>query len=184
MGEASQAPTQEVWRSVPGFDGWYEVSNLGRVRSWRTRAKLCWRAEKPRLLKGGLNPDGYRIVKLTHAVLGKLVVVVHHLVLAAFIRPRPDGMVCDHLNANRADNRLENLRWVTPSENIAHAAELGRMDGRPGARSQSPLSIDDVREIRRLRQAGNKLQPIASLFGVSTSTISRIALGHGWKDVA
>lgn len=174
----------EEWRSVPGFDGWYDVSNRGEVRSWRTRAKLEHRAPKARVLMGRDRNGGYRYVKLSHPVLGKLTVAIHHLVLAAFDRPRPTGMVCDHINADPSDNRIENLRWVTAGDNIRHAAALGRMDGRPGGRSHSRLSVEDVREIRRLRGAGAKLQTLADRFGVSISAISRIGLGHGWKDVA
>jgi hypothetical protein len=175
--------THEEWRVVPGFDGWYEVSSLGRVRSWRTRAKLGARAATPRELPGRDDGKGYRRVKLSHPVLGKVSVGVHHVVLAAFGRERPHGMVADHINADRSDNRVENLRWVTAGENIAHAAELGRMDGRPGARSHSSLSVDDVAEIRRLRADGRKLLELAERFGVSLTAVSRICLGQSWREV-
>ena len=176
--------THEEWRVVPGFDAWYEASSLGQVRSWRTRAKLCTRSPEPRILPARDAGHGYRHVKLSHPVLGKVSVAVHHAVLAAFGRHRPHGMVADHINADRSDNRVENLRWVTSAENIAHAAALGRTDGRPGARAQSPLDEDAVREIRRLRAEGLKLADIAQRFGVSDATISRIALGHSWSEVA
>jgi len=182
-GAACLAVPEEEWRVVPGFDDRYEVSNRGRVRSWRTRGRLCCRAAEPHILPARDDGKGYRHVKLTHSVLGKLSVAVHHLVLAAFVRPRPADLVCDHINADRSDNRVENLRWVTPPENIAHAAALGRMDGRPGARSMSPLTEDSVREIRRLRSEGLKLADIAARFGVTDSTVSRIALGHTWSEV-
>jgi hypothetical protein len=173
-----------VWRVVPGFDGWYDVSSLGDVRSWRTRAKLCHRSPEPRTLPTKNDAKGYRKVKLTHPVLGKVMISVHHLVLAAFVGPRPHGLVCDHINANRSDNRVANLRWVTTAENIAHAADLGRMNVRPGARAQSPLTEADITAIRRRRQAGETLRKLASAFGVVPATISRIALGQTWKDVA
>ena len=173
----------ETWRVVPGFDGWYDVSDLGRVRSRRTPGKLCFRATTPRFLPARDAGKGYRHAKLTHPVLGKVSVAVHHVVLAAFDRPRPTNMVADHINAHRSDNRLCNLRWVSPSENIAHAAELGRMDGRPGSRSMSPLTVESVAEIRRRRADGEKLLDLAKAFGVSASTISRIGLGRSWSEV-
>lgn len=173
----------EIWRVSPGFDDWYEVSDRGRVRSWRTPGKLCFRANAARLLPARDAGAGYRHVKLTHPVLGKVSVAVHHLVLAAFDRPRPAGMVADHINADRSDNRRCNLRWVSPPDNIAHAADLGRMDGRSGPRSLSPLTVEAVAEIRRRRTAGEKLLALADAFGVSASTISRIGLGRSWSEV-
>lgn len=174
----------EEWRTIPGFDGWYDVSNLGRIRSWRTRAKFCHRAQEPRIVEARDNGYGYRSVKLTHPVLGKLAVMVHQAVLAAFVRHRPDGMVCDHINSIRDDNRAENLRWVTAAENIRAAGERGRMNGRPGARANSPLTEENVREIRKRRASGEKLKDIAGCFGVSTTAVWRAVSGRGWKDVA
>ena len=183
MAKLSRTKGAESWQDIPGFDGWYQVSDEGRVRSWRTRANFCKRAAVPRVLSGRHNMQGYLEVKLTHAVLGKVRVLVHHLVLATFVAHRPHGMVCDHVNAVRNDNRPENLRWVTTRENVQHANRLGRMDGRPGARSQSPLCLDDVLEIRRRRAAGEKLKPIAEAFGVSLSTVTNIATRKTWAEV-
>ena len=170
----------EEWRVVPGFDGWYEVSNVGAVRSWRTPAKLNVRRESPRALVGGRDGKGYWCVKLTHPVLGKLIVFVHQLVLAAFEGPRGPGMICDHRNADRGDNAVGNLRWVTATENVRHAARSGRM----GPWAHSRLNPDRVREIRRQRADGVSLRTLADRFGVSASSISRVALGRGWREVA
>lgn len=180
---STETVNHEEWRVVPGFDAWYEVSSLGAVRSWRTRERLPRRAHEPTLLAGRDIGEGYRHVHLTHPVLGEVDVAVHHLVLAAFVRARPAGKVCDHINADRSDNRVENLRWVTAAENIAHAAALGRIGKRPSPRSVSSLSEADVVEVRRLRAQGLKLDELARQFGVSDSTISRIALGQTWMGV-
>lgn len=176
-------PAYEEWRVVPGFDGWYEVSSFGNVRSWRTNSEFRVRADEPRLRTGFDTAKGYRRIKLTHPVLGPVAVCVHHLVLATFRSPRPIGMVADHVNANRSDNRVENLRWVTQAENIQHAVALGRMGGRTGGRSSSALPISAVEEIRRRRGLGEPLSKLSRDFGVSKQSISRICRGESWPEV-
>lgn len=181
MSTGCPAGLVERWREVPGFDGWYEASDLGRIRSWRTPAKRGVRSLGPRILTGTATAHGYHAVKLTHPVLGKLSVFVHHLVLAAWRGQRPDGLVCDHINAVRTDNRITNLRWVTCPENLRHGFRMGRMDCRPGGRAHSPLDEASAAEIRRRRAEGARLVALAKEFGVSKSTVSRIARGESWK---
>lgn len=174
---------REEWRVVPGFDGWYEASSLGRVRSWRTRERRPRRADEPVVLAGRDIGEGHRHVRLTHPVLGEVDVAVHHLVLAAFGQPRPHGLVCDHINASRSDNRVENLRSVSAAENVAHAASLGRIWRRPSPRSVSTLSEADVAAMRRLRAEGVLVKELAARFRVGTSTVSRIVHGQTWNGV-
>lgn len=100
--------TDERWLPVVGYEGRYEVSDQGRVRS---------------LLRGGryLKPlydrKGYLYVCLTGARSVQKRYPVHGLVLGAFTGPRPPGMVCRHGTGGKEDNRLSNIRWGTPSEN-------------------------------------------------------------------
>jgi hypothetical protein len=101
------------------------VSNRGRVRSFVRR--------RPRLMRLTLEGDGYRQVDLAMPA-GRWTVRVHRLVMAAFVGPCPAGHEVDHINADRSDNRLENLRYVPHEENIDAATARGRMGGaRPGS---------------------------------------------------
>lgn len=106
--------TQEQWRPVIGHEGAYEVSDHGRVRSLsRTlETSVGPRAHHGRVLRPGTQ-YGRKFVNLA----GRDVRLVHHLVLEAFVGPRPDGMECCHNNGDPSDNRLENLRWDTSSSN-------------------------------------------------------------------
>ncbi len=115
MSRAEECP--EVWRAVPGFEGYYEVSTLGRVRGVaRTveRKGMSPAHYRTRLLSLATH-RGYRTVGLmrggvhsTHRV--------HRLVLEAFVGPG-DGFQACHKNGDRADNRIENLYWGTNSDN-------------------------------------------------------------------
>jgi hypothetical protein len=117
----------ERWLPVPGYEGSYEVSDFGNVRSV-PRVRNC--RNGTRLAPGcDLKPfpdqSGYPWVRLSlpdKSVARR----VHTLVLAAFVGPRPAGMVIRHLNGIESDNRLENLRYGTHSENSKDIVLHGR----------------------------------------------------------
>jgi hypothetical protein len=102
----------EEWRPIPGYEEKYEASNLGRIRSRGTR-----------ILKQRLNRGGYAVVELSRPP-GSREHVVHRLVLTAFLGEPPEGYHGCHNNGIKTDNRIENLRWDTPSANaldqVAH----------------------------------------------------------------
>jgi len=127
---------QEQWRPIPGFEGHYEASDLGQVRS--VERAVCSHADrririfKGRILKQELqanNPvhrsGGYYVVKLSkNGICSKH--YVHSLVLKAFIGPCPEGQECLHGNDIRTDNRLENLSWDTHQANVQDTHVRGR----------------------------------------------------------
>ncbi|OZC60037.1 hypothetical protein CH276_18855 [Rhodococcus sp. 06-470-2] len=108
----------ESWRPVRGYEGVYEVSDLGRVRSV---ARTTQRGSHALRLQGAvLNPnlgtdDKYRVNLSRNGFVRQ--VRVHRLVLEAFVGPCPVGLEGCHNNGIGKDNRLTNLRWDTPSEN-------------------------------------------------------------------
>lgn len=111
----------EVWVPVSGYAGLYEVSSLGRVRSLDRVVEIhgmnCKRLLRGRVLKPKYAPCGYLQVALS-AENKQRYAYIHTLVCEAFIGPRPSkGHQVDHINADRTDNRLSNLRWVTVKEN-------------------------------------------------------------------
>ncbi|SKU62264.1 NUMOD4 motif [Mycobacteroides abscessus subsp. massiliense] len=111
-------PLSERWLPVPGYEGCYEVSDLGRVRSVdrtfirRDGVEVTYRGK---LLAPNVR-DGRHYVHLYRNNRGPLC-AIHRLVLEAFIGPRPEGMFGCHANDVPSDNRLVNLRWDTPSGN-------------------------------------------------------------------
>jgi len=109
----------EYWKDVVGFEGWYQVSSLGRVK--RIRKVHCNHGkrnivERELILTPTKDKKGYLMVTVSNGVIKKHC-KVHRLVAEAFIPNEGNKPQVDHINRNRADNRLGNLRWVTNSEN-------------------------------------------------------------------
>jgi hypothetical protein len=113
--------TEEHWLPIAGYEGLYEVSNLGRVRSTRRRGTTG------RVLAIHPNGEGYAVAPLwrNNRVARPN---VHRIVMAAFAGPCPDGLVVRHLNGNRMDPRLVNLTYGTAQENaldrVRHATDV------------------------------------------------------------
>lgn len=120
--------TAERWRAIPGYEGAYEVSDQGRVRSVPRRDGRGWRI-KGRVLAERPLPNGYLRVSLWKQGKGSDP-YIHRLVLLAFVGPAPQGTEACHGDGVRTNNRLENLRWDTPSGNAADKKRHGT-DRRP-----------------------------------------------------
>lgn len=107
---------KEIWKDIPNYEGLYQVSNLGNVKSLNYN-----NSGHELLLKDGLDSKGYCNVRLSKNKVAKTK-RVHQLVAIAFLNHTPDGtnkLVVDHINNIKADNRLENLQILTNRENIS-----------------------------------------------------------------
>lgn len=166
--------TTEEWRPIPlaGFAG-YEVSDLGRVRSigheqrYRTGAVYTRPARIRRL---HLMVSGY--VSVTLRVRPKpRAMTVHRLVALAFI-PNPLGLPeVNHIDRDKANNRIANLEWISHVDNIRH------MTAALGGRFAPKITDDDVRNIRRMVELGLPQSAIAKSYGLDQSFISRVGSG-------
>lgn len=178
-------PNQERWLPVVGYEGLYEVSDMGRVKSV---ARVIQR-------KGGrVNPIPEKILKpvmcrrypgvsLYRAGSPLKTPAIHALVMAAFVGPCPEGMQVAHNNGDRTDNRLENLRYATPLENSRDKFEHGTVL-RGEQIGISKLTPEKVIEIRRLYASGQySQQTLADMFGVWQTVVSSIVLRKTWKHV-
>lgn len=175
--------THERWKDIPGYEGLYQVSDLGRVRSL---SRLVFYGRHNQIARKGtvlkLTPDkGYTRVKLSKE--GKAVCWYgHRLVLLAFIGPRPARQQTRHLNGKRHDNRLKNLCYGTSKEN--HADMIRHGTSSRGERSYShKLTWNQVKEIRCLYATGLYLQKqLAVRFLVRPTTIRSIITHKTWKE--
>ena len=183
QGQFSIPPTGiEVWRPVLGYEGFYNVSDLGRVRRIAPPPRG---GSRPRSPDGILSPmpdrRGYLRVNLKRN--GKAQhKFVHVLVIEAFLGPFSPGEETDHKNGIKADNWLANLEKVTPFENTRRAIRLGLRDAVGESNPSAKLSEQDIRAIRRMA-ATETGRELARRYRVSPSLISRIVSRRRWRHV-
>lgn len=175
----------EVWQPVPGWEAFYSVSDLGRVKSHPrsvTNSLGITKQFAPRILKSQPDAGGYLWLSL-HDKPKLRRAKIHHLVLEAFIGPRPRRMVTNHKNGDKLDNRLENLEYVTSSRNNTHALRKGlRSPARGERQGKAKLTEDQVRYVRAMR--GQKSHSaLAKELGVAKSTIGHIQLRLTWRHL-
>ena len=111
----------EEWRTIIGFEGYYEVSNVGSIR----RIAPGQAARPHRILKLSLNPHGYLQTSLTRPEGIRKTVLPHKLVAVSFLGKRPPRMEVNHIDGCKVNNRLSNLEYLTPSEHSRHSIRSG-----------------------------------------------------------
>ena len=184
---AEKIVTGEQWKDVSGYEGYYQVSSLGRIRSLDRRVRL---RDLTRMCSG-------KVLKQTAVQLGgiqyyqvslsvKNIIkhrLVHRLIAQTFIPNPKNKEQVNHIDFNGLNNRLENLEWTTPKENSRHS--MHRYIPPAGERNgQSKLTIESVLEIRKTDLAGtlNK-QELAKDYGVCVRTIDNIITRATWRHI-
>jgi hypothetical protein len=163
---------EEIWKPIKGFEGRYDVSNLGRIRSYLKRGPG---KGTPRFLKGRIR-SGYTRVSL---IDWKNDCDVHTLVLSAFSGPRPDGYVCCHKDNNKQNNCIDNLEWGTQSHN---SKDFGTQacGERQGNSKLHPLDVIVIRERRKL---GLTFADISKYYNICIANTWNICMRKTWKHI-
>ena len=169
------------WKPVKDYEGLYEVSNDGQVKSLERRihytlpsgkdsSRLC----REKVLKQ-YTGDRYAKVAL-YDENGGTTTNVHRLVAEAFCDNPESKPEVNHINGDKLDNRAENLEWVTAQENYEHAMLNGLVD-------RLKLTEHDVRTIKKEGRLGNQ-KVLAAMYGVTLHQINGIVNGRFWKAIA
>lgn len=175
----------EIWKSIPGFDD-YEASSFGRIRS--IDCKKCiinrwgfemYRKKKGIILKPRIHTCGYH----SYILSGRRTVFAHRLIALAFHgEPESTLLQVAHLNGLKTDNRPENLKWATVSENHSHKIFHGtNLDGEKNPRSI--LKENDVKDIIMRYSNGETSIYLSEVYGVSFGTILSIVSNRSWKHI-
>lgn len=164
---------EEIWKDIKGYEGLYEVSNYGKVR----------RLTSGRMRTPVSNTYGYYNIYLCKNGKQKYFSAAY-LVISTFVRERPDGYHINHIDFNRKNNYVENLEYLTPSENSKYSWKHGRLAKITGENHRSnKLSIKDVIQIRKDKLSGQSTLFISKKFKVSNTNIKLICRRKIWKHV-
>ena len=161
--------TPEIWKPVVGYEGHYEVSSFGRVRT------LKYQKTDPCLFLQGNTKTGYLQVQLWKHQKPRTM-LVHHLVARAFLGPAPEGQQVRHVNGDRLDARLSNLEYGTAKQNSEDKIKHGTvLYGDKHPRTRIPDS--DVGVIKARYKNGERMALLAKEYGVSVSSIKNYVSG-------
>lgn len=175
----------EEWRDIKGFEGYYQVSSIGRVKSLpRVVTRKSYKPQylRERILKPGKAASGYLLVDL-YKNNNRQTHTIHRLVAGAF-NPNPEGKPeVNHEDGNKQNNHKDNLVWSTRIENVEHAVIHGLMP-RGEKKPNAVLTVLQVVEICRLiDENGISQSELSRRFNVGSATVSDIHLGNSWDHV-
>lgn len=166
----ADAHSTEVWKAIPTWEGRYEVSTLGRVRSL---------IHAPKILKQSIY-HGYPGVVLSWVAQSrKRCVNVAVLVLETFGGPRPEGYECAHLNGNKDDSRFENLAWVTTKENCNHK----RLHGTMLHGETSPRAKLTEAQVAQILASTESHADLGRRLGLGQNAIGNVRRRKSWTHV-
>lgn len=178
---------KEIWKDIEGYEGLYQVSNLGRVRSLDRLIDAkgnSKRFKKGIIFKFAKTHKGYLCATLSNGTSKKI--PVHRLVAQTFIPNPMNKPQVNHINGIKTDNRVKNLEWVTGKENVKHAVNNKLMYGLSGQyNGQAKLTNEQAKQIRKeyvWRSKQHNTNALARKYGVSQHTIYAILYNKRYKE--
>jgi len=180
---------QEEWKPVVGYEGLYEVSNLGVVKSL-AKTKISLRkgvSVKSKVKEKLLKPDTQKKMPYQQVTLCKdkkyTATKIHRIVAKAFLPNMGNKPCVNHINNNPLDNRVGNLEWVSHKENSNHSVEQGR-HCHGGAVNTTKLKEEEVFAIfSEYSKGGSSSRKLAKKYNLSKSTVLAILNGNSWKHL-
>lgn len=164
--------TTEIWKDIPGYEGYYQASNLGRIKSFYKNGKI---------LNPSINMHGYKqIVLINHN--GRKTWTIHRIIAKTFIPNIYNKPFINHINGIKTDNNINNIEWCTASENIIHGFKIGLIKRNKNEKSKSSkLSWDIVSQIRLIKNRDKiSNRKLAKQYGVCHTLINKIINNTKW----
>lgn len=172
----------ETWKDIKDYEGCYQVSNLGRVKSLERTVKrgTNFLPIKERILKSYINTDGYLMVDLRKDGKRKTT-RIHRIVGEAFITNLENKPEINHKDGIKINNEPENLEWCTHGENIKHAFKSGLRNNRGENNPRAKLTWKKVKEIRSLKGKFS-LRKLGKMYDIDSTVIGDIFNNKLWIE--
>jgi hypothetical protein len=154
----------EIFKDIIGYEGLYQISNLGNVKSLKFKKHI--------ILKGGIDLSGYKIVSLRDSNKKQSTKTVHRLVALSFLKNPENKLTVNHINGIKTDNNLINLEWNTYTENMNHSFKNGlRKIGGNHPMAVKMIDTSNGKIFDTLKEA-------AEYFNINTSTLCSMLNGY------
>ena len=162
---------QEIYKPIKGYEGLYEVSNLGNVKSFKHKQPIIL---KPKMIKG------YPTVSL--CINGQCKQFgIHRLVAESFINKIPDKNEINHIDGNKANNSVDNLEWCTHTENVRHAFRTGLIQRKPLTDEQKRYVSERTKEAMKRPEVMEKVKaPRPHMLGSKRSEDTKRKMREAW----
>ena len=158
----------EIWKDILGYEGFYQISNLGRVK---TLGNNMFKNEK--IMKNRLSPKGYLRIGLTKDNYKKMF-FVHRLVAENFIKNFENKKQVNHINGIKTDNRTCNLEWNTAFENMKHASLNGFLNAKKGENHYLYKATDEIKSRIIEKRKDYTQRQLGKMFNLSQCSVSQI----------
>ncbi len=173
---------EEEWKDIVGFEGYYQISNLGRLKSLPKMYQGKYRGEYIMKLFNDKQGYLYTMLNITKTRKRKHV-LIHRLVAIAFIINNENKREVNHIDGVKNNNIVSNLEWNTRSENQVHAFKLGLDKPKIGSLNGKSILTENNVEFIKENIKIISIKKLAEMFGVSKSTINNIKYKKSWLHI-
>lgn len=172
----------EIWKDIPLFNGRYQVSNTGLIRS-ATWVDAAGHIRRGKILKQNMDSSGYVQITLVYENKTKLF-LLHRLIAKTFLPLIQGKDFVNHINGIKHDNRVDNLEWCTKRENSVHSFAIGLQCNKGDNHPANKLTTKDVIKIREIRSLTNiPYKKLGLLFGISKTQTRDICILKSWRHI-
>lgn len=160
----------EIWKDIDGYEGYYQISNFGNIKSLKRKVNTRgngFRQLNEKVIRPLMTSSGYLNV-IASREQKRQTFIIHHLVAQYFLGNKPEKCVIDHIDGNKLNNHVSNLKYVSPAENSRK-------------RYDAKLTLEKAIEIRRLCKTQSQNE-IAKIYGITQTMVSRIYRNKAWVN--
>lgn len=174
---------KEIWKDIEGFEGIYQISNLGQVKSLEKidRCPNGGLFTRPEIIMKQSDSDGYKRVQLYKDGKSKQK-LIHRLVCEHFVENPENKSEVHHIDFDKSNNYYLNLRWSTSKENVNYTVEAGRKHNLSNNHHNAKITLNEAIKIKEMIKDGIRVVDIHKQLSISINIIQNIKSKNSWKN--